>query len=1238
MKEVCKCFIKRMYNVYIVHFLCRFVISLWFFCVFLQYSDAKIVNGLGAFCTIDYERKENSNFNSNILTPNIAILSLDPPAFYTFTVILNGPGVVISDDLNENINGSFQENTKRVLIAIPAMHKSFKYWEFVSGGTGVITDNPITVNVNSNIVLKAVFSSGWDGVTYQIIYDGNGQTSGVSPSMLNLNYYLSFIVSDGGDLKKTGYELIRWEGFRGKIYNIGALGNATHTIHHLKAVWGACSSPPPSVSTIDVTNVLFTSVKTGGEIIQTGCSSTIERGVCWGVTNNPTVNGSKIVNGDGTGAFESNITGLSSNITYYVRAFAKSINGDVVYGDVQQFTTKSNIQIINLPEINDVTYGDDPFVIFATSSSNLPVSLLSLDPNILSLSGDSLKVNNAGECRIKAVQSGTIDGYLSADTILIVQVKKADVKVVADDRIRKYGVVDIPFTVTLTGFVNGDILSDIDTVPSAICNALQKSLPGEYLIKPLVGTDENYQFELINGTLKITKPLLTVSVESRTKIYGESNPNFLVSYSGFISGDSKNSLSREPVAVCSTDEFSNVGTAPVTFKGGDDEIYDFIYINNSLIIKKRDLLVIPKNTSKIYGSENISFVFNYVGLVNNDVSTDIDTPPIASHNTTKLSNVGIYNISYTGGVDNNYNLLMQGGSANLVINKKDLIIKAEDKYRRYGELNPQLSVKYNGFVNNENLNNLDFTTSMACEATLFTKPGRVPIVLTVGSDNNYDIIPQNGLLTIDKGKVFVNIKDTSKVYGDENPQFIYSVTGLVNNETTTVFDSLPSAYSSVSKFSNVGEYDINISQINAEDYEVIIVPGNLSIKKASLNVKISNDTIVYGQDIPIFNYNITGFLQFDDKLSVDIKLGCDTLVDIKAGIVPIIVKNWKSENYKIIYNKSELLIKKAPLIVKVKDTVKVYGSDNPKFTLEFQGFLNNDNSIEKNPTIIEGINNLSDVGVYPISLKNGLSDNYNLMFVDGVLQVNKANLTVIAEDVGVLYNEPIPELNLYYDGFLNGNSEIDIDIKPIIAIVNDDSTSIGVRDIIVYGGNDNNYDFSYEFGSLIIKKLPQNITFPMINNQEIQTELKATSTSGLPIKYILSDSSIAIINDTVIRFLRNGNIKVSATQQGNDIYEPALDIDQNISLNYDDEYFNYINIYPNPAVDFLYVNVPNNGFKYTLIDHVGRAVDAGEFLHLYQFGDYKIDVSSYNRGIYLLSVESLNTRPVYLKSFVIILW
>ncbi|MBR4156797.1 MAG: hypothetical protein IKU01_08930 [Bacteroidales bacterium] len=104
----------------------------------------------------------------------------------------------------------------------------------------------------------------------------------------------------------------------------------------------SCNPKEPVVKTQTVSEIAATSAVGGGEVVEDGRADVTERGVCWSVAENPTVADAHSVNGAGLGSFVSNITGLTPNTAYYVRAYATNSEG-TSYGEQVNFMTLEEI-------------------------------------------------------------------------------------------------------------------------------------------------------------------------------------------------------------------------------------------------------------------------------------------------------------------------------------------------------------------------------------------------------------------------------------------------------------------------------------------------------------------------------------------------------------------------------------------------------------------------------------------------------------------------------------------------------------------------------------------------------------------------------------------------------------------------------------------------------------------------------------------------------------------------------
>ena len=106
----------------------------------------------------------------------------------------------------------------------------------------------------------------------------------------------------------------------------------------IRPVFGENKIQLPTVTTNVVTNITSSSATCGGNVTFDGGFDITARGVCWGTKPNPTINDNKTNDGNGTGSFTSNLTNLTENTTYYVRAYATNEKG-TSYGEEKSFTT-----------------------------------------------------------------------------------------------------------------------------------------------------------------------------------------------------------------------------------------------------------------------------------------------------------------------------------------------------------------------------------------------------------------------------------------------------------------------------------------------------------------------------------------------------------------------------------------------------------------------------------------------------------------------------------------------------------------------------------------------------------------------------------------------------------------------------------------------------------------------------------------------------------------------------------
>lgn len=182
-----------------------------------------------------------------------------------------------------------------------------------------------------------------------------------------------------------------------------------------------------------------------------------------------------------------------------------------------------------------------------------------------------------------------------------------------------------------------------------------------------------------------------------------------------------------------------------------------------------------------------------------------------------------------------------------------------------------------------------------------------------------------------------------------------------------------------------------------------------------------------------------------------------------------------------------------------------------------------------------------------VSYNNGsFSYNYRITF-----KITPAQLTITAQSCSREYGKPNPSIDLTYSGFKNNENESVLTQSPMVTILASEESNVGEYPIEVSGAKANNYEISYIQGILTIEKANQWIEW----NQNLdglftgeQLQLKAISSSRLPIKYIISDSDIVKIEGETISCLAAGDCVITAVQEGNENFNAAKSIERNISI------------------------------------------------------------------------------------------
>ena len=257
------------------------------------------------------------------------------------------------------------------------------------------------------------------------------------------------------------------------------------------------------------------------------------------------------------------------------------------------------------------------------------------------------------------------------------------------------------------------------------------------------------------------------------------------------------------------------------------------------------------------------------------------------------------------------------------INKAPMTLTVNNVQREYGEPNPAFSCNITGWVNGENEQTIGITPSFDCEANQRSNVGEYRILASLEAPN-YEITYQYGTLSILKAPLVASVINSTKIYGNPNPQFDLSFSGLKNGETSPSWEVQPTFNTTATEKSSVGEYEVTASNGDATNYSISSCsPGVLSVTKRDLTVKANDCERLYGEENPEFTLTFIGFVNEDSEkvFNSTPTAHCSATINSNVGTYPITVNGGSSENYNFIYQDGILTIN--PLIVGFKD---VYNS------------------------------------------------------------------------------------------------------------------------------------------------------------------------------------------------------------------------------------------------------------------------------------------------------------------------
>ncbi len=475
--------------------------------------------------------------------------------------------------------------------------------------------------------------------------------------------------------------------------------------------------------------------------------------------------------------------------------------------------------------------------------------------------------------------------------------------------------------------------------------------------------------------------------------------------------------------------------------------YDFIIDPASMVITKTKIHIVVASIGKTYGKDDPKFEYAIHGNIAPADYSKLGEITLSRESGDDVGNY-LINVSLDGKLladkpgkaseceeaycvetDDYYIYAIYG---TLVIQPASAIVTVDNVSKEYGDATPEFTYKVTGLVGEDKLEDVKITCA-GCSTEGLENGGKYVLSASVNasSNPNYKVSTADGSLTVFPKAATVTLEYAEKTYGDKDPEFKYTVDGLVEGE------SLKGAKVTRDEGENIGTYDVNLSFAEGSNpnYKLTVVPSTLTITPKAVTLKVTNITKKYGEKDPELNYTVDGIVKFGDEEDVlkGVSLMREPGENAGEYAIEATVDADANPNYIVSTEDGKLTItaNNDKIVVTIKGHSETLQYDGKEHSV--QGFDISTNNEAYSLKFVEytgdSVVSGKDAGKYAMGLSashfKNTSLNYpNVTFniTDGVLQIDPKKLVVTANPDTITYGDEIPtDFTWSADSLLDGD-------------------------------------------------------------------------------------------------------------------------------------------------------------------------------------------------------------------------
>ena len=443
----------------------------------------------------------------------------------------------------------------------------------------------------------------------------------------------------------------------------------------------------------------------------------------------------------------------------------------------------------------------------------------------------------------------------------------------ANNATRTYGATNPVFTVSYTGFVNGDGTNVLSGAPVLMTGAVTNSPVGNYVITNTIGTlvATNYTVSLANGSLTVTKAGLTLTAVGNTKTYdGTTNALATPTVSGLRGSDTVTGLAESYVTKnVGTGKTLNVSAYTVNDGNGGNNYSVSTVASTAGVINAAGLTLTAVGNTKTYdGTTNALATPTVSGLQGSDSVTGLaESYATKNVGSGKTLNVSAYTVN-DGNGGNNYNVGTATSSAG-VINAAGLTLTAVGNTKTYdGTTNALATPTVSGLQGSDTVTGLAESYATKNAGTGKTLSVSAYTVNDGNGGNNYSVstVASSAGVINAAGLTLTAVGNTKTYDGTTNALATPTVSGLQGTDTVTgLAESYDTKNAGTGKTLSVSAYTVNDGN-GGNNYSVSTVASSAGVINAAVLTYTANAAgMTYGSAVPGLSGTVSGFVGTDNQ-------------------------------------------------------------------------------------------------------------------------------------------------------------------------------------------------------------------------------------------------------------------------------------------------------------------------------------------------------------------------------------